>query len=176
MPPFSNRTLGLITLAGGLTAMLWTDSLAEPPQGESPVQSSRILELPELPPLPEPLAPEPATPEEQAFEERALRAFLDAAEGNFAPGGTGNGIVDDMLGVMQQIGPISSRLPSDALLDAPMSSSRADLVDDDASRRARTAEQLLKAARLLEQLGDKESEQVALIRQMRAEAKRLLAE
>ncbi len=112
---------------------------------------------------------EPPDPElQQAFERAAI--------GEFEPTGTGDGIADDVIDIMRQRGSIADRLSTDPWLDEEkprMASS-----DDAASisRKASAAEQMLRAARLLEKVGDDEPDRSALIKRMRSEARKLLTE
>ena len=158
--PLSIRALSMLVLAGVLFALLFTRSSAEPP--------------------------EPAVPD----------AFREASEGKFRPGGTGDPIADELLKVMSER-PIAERLNVEWAAEVHDSaheiSAKQDFsgnqdfsgklgADDkmkfmaQASRRAVAAEQMLRAARLLERLGESDSDRVALIQQIRSEARRLLSE
>ncbi len=148
--PLSIRALSLLALAGVLFALLFTKGSAEPPELKGAA--------PEL---------------------RVPQAFQDAADGKFRPGGTGDPIADDVLQVMAE-SPIASRLDPDSLLedvDFSPASDRGPAGDAAAAtRKALAAEQMLRAARLLENLGTNELGRVTLIQQMRSEARRLLSE
>jgi hypothetical protein len=174
--PFLNRTFGVLMLTGGLFVVLWSGSSAEPPASDSAPARPRQLGLPEGTEIPEAPQIDSGEPPSNFFEEQVKNAFKRAAQGDFEQGGTGIAIADDILKVIEEVGPISARFASEASLEAPVASRAGFVADGGTARRARAAEQMLRAARLLEQLGGKGSDRVALIRQMREEAKRLLSE
>lgn len=147
----------------------------------SPMPLGNSGDDPELAAALEKLTPEQlAPPSEGSFlNERAFRAFREASEGKFSSGGTGNVILDDVLQVMRKSGPISSRLSSSQLPSDNQSGIPAKPESDgpgkqEKMRLSRTAEQLLKTARLLDQLSIQDPESVTLAKQMRAMAVRLL--
>jgi hypothetical protein len=127
------------------------------------------IQVPELDPL------VPGSKKSRVFE-----AFRDAAEGKFDASGTGNPIVDDMIGVMQTNGVVANRFPKDLLPESGESNRGLDVTTIDADRtvsqRAKAAEQLLRASRILEKATAGSPGRVTLIREMRSEAKRLLSE
>ena len=89
-----------------------------------------------------------------------------------------------MLKVMRQTGPISSRLASsrgfddlESPLDAKIQArSQSDQAEKTILARAKAAEQLLKAARLLEQQADQLPSAVSLVDEMRVTARELLTD
>jgi hypothetical protein len=173
--PLSLRTLSVVLLAGFLFAILLTQGSAEPP----------VLE----PPASEPLAPEePRAAEEAIFpadafvpaeprspdarDARTMKAIRDAMNGEFAPGGSGDPILDDVLSGLMGKQSIAGQLgaglfPEDETLAKTQEA-------EQINRKANAAEKILRAARLLEGVGETSSEQSDLIAEMRAEAKRLL--
>ena len=117
-------------------------------------------------------------------EDVARQVFQEASEGKFPEGETGNFILDEMLQVMRQSGSISSRLASsrgfadlESPLDADPRNETSIIPDDSKSNRDfKVAEQLLKAARLLEKQPEIGLEEVTLIKQLRTKAGKILAE
>ena len=109
-------------------------------------------------------------------DQELQRAFEKAANGEFEPGGTGNGIADDVLEVMRQRRPIADRLPSDPWLDAEDSAIGSSDRDESVTQKAVVAEQMLRAARLLEKVSERKPDRVTLIKRMRSEARQLLSE
>ncbi len=85
---------------------------------------------------------------------------------------TGDGILDDMLDVLQERGSILDGSSLDEGLDRLSPASGVSLSPD--SNHAHAAESLLKSARLLEKLGKLGSKQQALVVQMRRVAVDLL--
>lgn len=122
--------------------------------------------------------------EQDPFETQIQRVFQAAANGEFPDGETGNIVLDDMLKVMRQTGPISSRLASsrgfddlESPLDAKIQArSQSDQAEKTILARAKAAEQLLKAARLLEQQADQLPSAVSLVDEMRVTARELLTD
>ncbi|MCH1496205.1 MAG: hypothetical protein L7U72_13330, partial [Rubripirellula sp.] len=118
------------------------------------------------------------------FETQIQRVFQAAANGEFPDGETGNIVLDDMLKVMRQTGSISSRLASsrgfddlESPLDAKIQArSQSDQAEKTILARAKAAEQLLKAARLLEQQADQLPSAVSLVDEMRVTARELLTD
>ena len=117
----------------------------------------------EPPPSATPIA-EPVSPAEQQIR--------DAIEGKSPAGETGDGLLDDVLGVIKQ---------RRSILDG----SSLDFLDSDSettggphsvSGMALAAEQMLKAARLLEKVGTADQDRADLVKRMRAEAVKLLSE
>ena len=117
-------------------------------------------------------------------EDAARQVFQEASEGKFPEGETGNFIVDEMLQVMRQSGSISSRLASSrgfADLQSPLDTdprNETPITPDESksNRDVKVAEQLLKAARLLEKQPEIGLEEVTLIQQLRAKAGEILVE
>jgi hypothetical protein len=123
------------------------------------------------------------------FDERALLLFQQASEGEFPEGETGDGILDDMLHMMKHTGSISSKLAAsrgfeelDSALVQPVPETeptsekthrtkQKSLMD----KKARSAEQLLKAARFLEKTQEDSANHVRLIQEMRSTAGDLLS-
>ena len=122
--------------------------------------------------------------EQDPVESQIQSVFEAASNGEFPDGETGNIVLDDMLKVMRQTGPISSRLASSRGFDdleSPLevkiqSKSQSDQAEKTTSARARAAEQLLKAARLLEQQADQLPSAVSLVDEMRVTARELLTD
>lgn len=146
--PLSIRALAVLALAGALFAILFTKSSAEPPEAE------------------------------------LKRVFERAANNEFEPGGTGDGILDDVIEVMRQRGSIASRLPADPWmgeerpeaegLEEETSAIPGHRAGQRVTQKAIAAEQMLRAARLLEKVGESEPDRLALIKRMRSEARQLL--
>lgn len=128
---------------------------------------------------------------EEPPEPKGLKVFRDAAEGRFSSEGTGDPIRDEVLRAIREKGSIASRLPTDPWdHDGPDADAGAggrggnspqsrkippiDGSRSNASQKATAAEQILRAARLLEKVGENDPGRVTLIRQMRSEAGRLL--
>lgn len=167
-------------LSGLLIVLLSSSILAQPPETVTPKDEPELplrqLELPpgeiQVPKL-EPLVPGSKKP-------RVFELFRDAVEGNFDATGTGNPIVDDMIGVLQTNGVVANRFPKDLLSESGESNRGLDASQIDADRtvsqRAKAAEQLLRASRILERVTAGSPGRVTLIREMRSEAKRLLSE
>jgi len=123
------------------------------------------------------------------FDERALLLFQQASAGEFPEGETGDGILDDMLHMMKHTGSISSKLAAsrgfeelDSALVQPVPETeptsekthrtkQKSLMD----KKARSAEQLLKAARFLEKTQEDSANHVRLIQEMRSTAGDLLS-
>ena len=101
--------------------------------------------------------------------------FEEAATGQFESGGTGDGIADDLLELMRQ-NPIADRLSTDPWIDEEDSKPESLGRSHGASKKAAVAEQMLRAARLLEKVGENDPDRVALIKKMRSEARQLLTE
>lgn len=162
--PLSIRALSVLALAGALFAILFTKSSAEPP-------FSRELTFPEDVTLSE----EQAVPDGRTNPE-GLKSFQDAVEGKFLPGGTGNPILDDVLQVLKEKRSVVDGFPEDPLLRKSDTDRISDEIDATTSRQAVAAEQMLRAARLLEKVSESDADRLALIKRMRSEARRLLAE
>ncbi len=167
-------------LSGLLLILLSSSILAQPPETLTPEAENegplRQLELPpgeiQVPKL-DPLVP-------GSKKSRVFEVFRDAVEGKFDATGTGNPIVDDMIGVMQTNGVVANRFPKGLLSESGESDSGVDASTSDndhaVSQRAKAAEQLLRASRILERVTGGNPGRVTLIREMRSEAKRLLSE
>ena len=114
------------------------------------------------------------------FDDRALQLFQAASEGDFREGETGDFILDDILHVMRKSGSISTKLKSSdgfSELESPLSNSSPTIAKDGddiprMTQRIKAAEQLLKAARLLEKSSSVSD--ASLVREMRSTAQRLL--
>jgi hypothetical protein len=167
-------------LSGLLLVLLSSSILAQPPETLTPeAEKERPLRELELPPgeiqVPklDPLVP-------GSRESRVFEIFRDAVEGKIDATGTGNPIVDDMIGVMQTNGVVANRFPKDLLSESGESNRGLDVstidADQTVSQRAKAAEQLLRASRILEKVSGGSPVRVTLIREMRSEAKRLLSE
>ncbi len=107
------------------------------------------------------LADKPDPPEQQQ-----IRQALDGAE----TGDSGNGILDDVLDVIKHQGSIldGSVLDDSELVPEPNPALL--------SKHAIVAEQLLRAARLLESLEKPDRQRETLIQGMRGEARKLLSD
>ena len=177
-------------LTGLLLVVLSSSILAQPPEAlppeaqppekllpeakpESPLRELELppgeLQVPKLYPL------VPGSKESRVFE-----VFRDAVDGKFDVTGTGDPIVDDMIKVMQTNGVVADRFPRDLLPEGGESTRGLDASKIDAnqtvSQRAKAAEHLLRASRILEKVTAGSPSGVTLIREMRSEAKRLLSE
>ena len=182
-------------LTGLLLVVLSSSILAQPPEAQPPEAlppeaqppekllpeakpESPLREL-ELPPgelqVPKLYPLVPGSKESRVFE-----VFRDAVDGKFDVTGTGDPIVDDMIKVMQTNGVVADRFPRDLLPQGGESTRGLDASKIDAnqtvSQRAKAAEQLLRASRILEKVTAGGPGRVTLIREMRSEAKRLLSE
>ena len=130
------------------------------------------------------LEPNTRLTQQDQTEDAARQVFQEASEGKFPEGETGNFIVDEMLQVMRQSGSISSRLASSrgfADLKSPLDTDPRNETpitpgDSKSNRDVKVAEQLLKAARLLEKQPEIGLEEVTLIQQLRAKAGEILVE
>ena len=89
--------------------------------------------------------------------------------------GTGDGVLDDVIDIIKQRGSVldGSVLDGSSLDEG---SAGQDKQTVDRSDRAAVAEQLLKASRLLERLGEADRSRRLLIKQIRDEAAKLLSE
>jgi hypothetical protein len=93
-----------------------------------------------------------------------------ALEGKTPDNSSGDGVLDDVIGVINQQGSI---LDGSSLDDRPIPD--LDRTSSETSR-AIAAEQLLKASRLLEKLGRSDKSRRVLVKQMRGEAAKLVSE
>ena len=129
-------------------------------------------------------SPPKSSDKQDSFDEEARRVFEAASNGEFPDGETGNIVLDDMLKVMRQTGPVSSRLASSRgfdELESPLNveangHNKVSRSEKHVSSRAKAAEQLLKAARLLEKQTNQLPSSVSLIDEMRVTARKLLTE
>ncbi len=129
-------------------------------------------------------SPPKSSDKQDSFDEEARRVFEAASNGEFPDGETGNIVLDDMLKVMRQNGPVSSRLASSRgfdELESPLNveanaHNKVSRSQKHVSSRAKAAEQLLKAARLLEKQTNQLPSSVSLIDEMRVTARKLLTE
>jgi hypothetical protein len=96
-----------------------------------------------------------------------IRDVLEGAQ----PAPTGDGVLEDILGVIQNQGSILDGSMLDENAIQPMSSHRSRSI----TRRAQVAEQLLRAARMLEAITSDESS-ANLVQSMRQQAAKLLVE
>lgn len=121
--------------------------------------------------------------EPEPVNEHMLSLFQAASEGEFPEGETGDFILDDILAVMRQNGSISTKLASSPGFDElesplakplPSPPIREDTPLNE-SRNAKTAEQLLKAARLLEKNSPQSLANLSLIQEMRNTAHEMLS-
>lgn len=163
--PLSIRTFAVLCLASILFALLFAQSSAEPPESGNPEGQ-----------LSERGTSEGQISHSDDRETGPFRTLRDAVEGSFSPEGTGDGVLDDMIEVIKQRGSIVDRFPKDPTVvrgaEVP-----AGVTDGEfAARQVIAAEQLLRAARLLEKVPRLDPQQVALVRQMRSQAGRLLSE
>ncbi len=108
-------------------------------------------------------ADEPASPAEEK-----IRAALD---GDLPRLGSGDAVLEDVIGIIKQRGSVldGSSLDPDAVATAESTT-------ETNSARAHVAEQLLKASRMLEQVRGPGDRRAELIGQMRDEARQLLSE
>lgn len=127
-------------------------------------------------------SPEQDSPEQDSTEQDTIelgadsgtqKKIRDVLQGH-QPAPTGDGVLEDVLGVIQTQGSVLDG----SLLDAPpldggSIASHPKFKSNSVARRALVAEQLLCAARMLEQISDDESN-TALIASMRLQAGRLL--
>ncbi|MFK8110799.1 MAG: hypothetical protein AB8B91_01275 [Rubripirellula sp.] len=111
----------------------------------------------------EPPQSEPSTAEQH------IRRVL---EGDSA-GSAGDMVLDDVLQVIQRRGSI---LDGSILDESPEQPSLSGQAAATVSAKAFAAEQLLKAARLVEKVDAENAKRVQLVSQMRAEARKLLSE
>ena len=106
--------------------------------------------------------------EQRSAAEQKIR---DAIEGNSPTGQTGDGVLDDILGVIKS----RPSILDNSSLD-PNARSGQTNGPNTISKKAHTAEQLLKASRLLEGVGPDDENRSDLVHRMRAEAEKLLSE
>ena len=166
--PLSLRTLAVLFVAGVLFAILRAQSAAEPPPAlpESlPTTAPESLSETLPPALPESLPSVPALPS------RAREVIDKIIEGELKPEEAGIPILGDVMEeAVGENGSLASQLGKGLFPEDEVEpSSQAEV-----SRTAAVAEQMLRAARLLEEIGDSSSGRSELIRRMRAEAKKLL--
>ncbi len=106
------------------------------------------------------------------------QGFRDALEGRLPSGETGNGVFDDLVSVIRKQGSVldGSSLDPKLLEDDANVFGNTTAPADARSENAHAAEQLLKASRLLEQIGSTAIDRSELIANMRVEAGKLLSE
>ncbi len=106
----------------------------------------------------------PSSPAEQKIR--------DALEGDSSAGETGDGVLDDVLGIIKQ----RRSILEGSSLDPIHNDSETKGGPHSVSKMALAAEQMLKAARLLENVGTPDQDRADLVKRMRAEAVKLLSE
>lgn len=181
------------------------DTPASDPQ-PVPVLPPAKMPVRAKPPARKTLVPPPEVPlpvdsiSQDAFEpaQEKIRAAL---EGEASSGGTGDGVLDDVLGMIRRQGSVlkgssldpldDASLEIDGALHADSSTTESQSLDgaqlpasqlqaapsrSALSRAALAAEQMLKSARLLENIGSANQDRAELVNRMRAEAVKLLTE
>ena len=123
----------------------------------SPRSGMPQLELP-----PAVAIPAPPQGESQAIEKRIQQVLSGQSDGE-----TGDPVLDDILGVLNQRGSILKG----SVLDTPETQPKK---NKEKGNRYRAAEFLLRASRVLEGLGDLNPSQTDLIKKMRSESAQLL--
>lgn len=109
------------------------------------------------------VAEPPVSPAEQKIRD-ALQGRADKP--------TGDGVLDDVIGLIKKKGSILDGSSLDPNQDSAEKVTTAGLI----SRKAHAAEQLLRASRLLSQFDSNDPSRLELVNQMRAEAVKLLTE
>jgi hypothetical protein len=102
----------------------------------------------------------------------AEQKIRDALDGRSPVGETGDGVLDDVLGIIKQ----RRSILQGSSLDPINSDSQTTGGRHSVSKMALAAEQVLKAARLLENVGRPDQGRADLVKRMRAEAVKLLSE
>ncbi len=103
----------------------------------------------------------------------AKQQIFDALEGKSPAGETSDGLLDDVLGVIRQRRSILDGSSLDFSIDGDAETTGG---PTSSSSMALAAEQMLKAARLLEKVGASDQDRADLVKRMRAEAVKLLSE
>jgi hypothetical protein len=124
----------------------------------------RAGEPPSRASLPAKPTAKPSSPAEQKIR--------DALEGKSSNGETGDGVLDDVLGIIKQ----RRSILEGSSLDPIDIDSETTEKPGSVSKMALAAEQILKAARLLENVGRPDQDRADLVKRMRAEAVKLLSE
>ncbi len=106
------------------------------------------------------------------FPSPAKQKIRDALDGKSPDGETGDGVLDDILGIIKQ----RRSILQGSSLDPIDSDSETTGGPHSVSKMALAAEQILKAARLLENVGRPDQGRADLVKRMRAEAVKLLSE
>ena len=170
---------GLLACALGTLIGIFTIATAEPP---SPAKPPTPVEPPtptdplapaDPSPLAEPPFPltDPLLPPAEPLSSAAKQKILAALGGDAPNRATGDGVLDDLLHVIEQRGSILDG----SSLDSGGSGSEPKSLNMN-SKQAYAAEKLLQAARLLESVGPSENDRAELVHRMRAEARKLLSE
>ena len=153
-------------------------TVAQPPakSGDPPAESGEPPAESGEPPvisLPEDFEPKPIQPTDKALES-AIQNQIRKALHEDGVVESGDAMLDDVLNVLKQRGSILDGSALSESIDSSPDTSPKHAKADRQNKRARAAESLLKASRLLQQLGQNDPKQTALIQQMRLESIRLL--